>query len=316
MDCGEAILQTLAYFDIFEHPLTKEELHRALWKGGSVNLDSLMGWLNTCVEKGAIARKWGYYFFPGREEIVETRRRRTLIVERKMEIAKRAIQKMRWIPFVRAVFVCNTLGVQIAREEGDIDVFIVAEKGRIWIVRFCALVLFALLGMRAGRGHTQDKICLSFYVTRDALDMSALQLGEPDIYLVYWLQSLVPVYDPHHLYHEIQKVNQWMRQYVGEEVSYELLRRWRVDDTVVTKGVRRFREFILGGSFGDVIQEILKHIQMKRIDKNFGELIVAPDSRVVVNDHILKFHDNDRREYYRNEWINRTQIPMMTIDGP
>lgn len=301
----ESVLQTLAYFDIFDHPLTKEELHRALWKRGGVELESFMGELEACVAKGVIGHQWGYYFLPGREAIVETRRRRTLIVERKMKIAQHAIKKMRWIPFIRAVFVCNTLGVQIARKEGDIDICIISEKGRIWFVRFCALILFALLGMRAGRGHTQDKICLSFYVTRDALDMSALQLGEPDIYLVYWLNSLVPVYDPHHLYHEIQKVNQWTLQYVGEEPLYELLHRWRVDDAVFSKYVRRLFELILRGWFGDVFQKILKRMQTKRIDKNFGDLIASPDSRVVVNDHILKFHDNDRREYYRNEWVNR-----------
>lgn len=299
---NQSVIQTLAYFDIFDHPLTKEELHRALWKGGRVHFNSFIEELNECIEKGVVGQTWGYYFLPEREEIVETRRRRILIVERKMKIAKRAIQKMRWIPFIRAVFVCNTLGVQIAREESDVDIFVVAEKGRIWFVRFYALVLFALLGMRAGRGHTQDKICLSFFATRDALDMSALQLGEPDIYLVYWLSSLVPVYDPYHFYDEIQKANQWARNYVAHEASYELLRRWRVDDAVFSKFIRRLFELIFDSSFGDAFQKILKRIQMKRIDKNFGYLIAAPDSRVVVNDRILKFHENDRREQYRKEW--------------
>lgn len=301
---NQSVIQTLAYFDIFEHPLTREELYRSLWKNESgVSSMDFVNAIDELAHQKVVGQKWGYYFLPGREEIVETRRRRTLIVERKMEIARRAIQKMRWIPFIRAVFVCNTLGFQIAREEGDIDVFIVAEKGRIWFVRFCTLVLFALLGMRAGRGDARDKICLSFFATRDALDMSALQLGEPDIYLVYWLQSLVPVYDPHHLYQEIQKANQWTREYIAEEASYDLLKRWRVDDGAIQKCAGRLLELFFCGSFGDALQVILKRIQMKRIDKNFGALIDAPDSRVVVSDTLLKFHENDRREYYRGEWM-------------
>lgn len=301
---NQSVIQTLAYFDIFEHPLTREELYRSLWKDESgVSSADFVNTIDKLAHQKVVGQKWGYYFLPQREAIVETRRRRTLIVERKMKIAQRAIKKMRWIPFIRAVFVCNTLGIQIAREESDVDIFIVTEKGRIWFVRFCALVLFALLGMRAGYGRTRDKICLSFFATRDALDMSVLQLGEPDIYLVYWLSSLVPVYDPCHLYDEVQKANQWAREYIALAASYELLRRWRVDDTFFSTCMRRLCELIFGGSFGDVVQKLLKRIQLKRIDNNFGDLIAASDSRVVVNDHILKFHDNDRREQYRKEWM-------------
>ena len=44
-----------------------------------------------------------------------------------MKIANRAVEKIRWVPFLRAIFVCNTLAGPGLKEESDIDVFIITR---------------------------------------------------------------------------------------------------------------------------------------------------------------------------------------------
>ena len=41
------------------------------------------------------------------------------------------------------------------------------------------------------------------------------------------------------------------------------------------------------------------------MDKNVGSLQYKDDSRVIINDNMLKFHENDRRIYFKKRWIDR-----------
>ena len=40
------------------------------------------------------------------------------------------------VPFIKMVAVCNTLGYDNAAKDSDIDLFIIAKRGRLFIVRF------------------------------------------------------------------------------------------------------------------------------------------------------------------------------------
>lgn len=301
-----SIIKTLAYFDIFEHPLTKEELYRALWKGERVDFNDFVIALEASVDSGGTHEKWSYYFLPLHQKFVETRRRRTPIVEHKMAVARKGIRKLRWIPFVRTVFVCNTVAAGHPDPASDIDVFIVVRHGRLWLTRFLATVVLSLFGLRRHGKKITDRICLSFYVTDQALNLEPIALLPSDIYLVYWIAQLVPVYDPDHLYDEMQRVNQWARAYVAMPPSYDLLKRWRVDDTKISYALKGIFEKMWEGRYGDLLESQAKGFQAARM-KARENMRGGASSHVIINDTMMKFHENDRREQYREEWINRVR---------
>ena len=67
-------LETLCYFDIFDFPLTKEEIHRSLWRPPFwIPLVDLGSALEEYVSRGLIARRHGYYMLPEREATVAIR---------------------------------------------------------------------------------------------------------------------------------------------------------------------------------------------------------------------------------------------------
>ena len=68
-------------------------------------------------------------FLPGREVTVEKRRERLLISELKMKLACRAAKKIRAVPFVKAIFVCNSVGTEQAKAKGDIDFLLSPRPG-------------------------------------------------------------------------------------------------------------------------------------------------------------------------------------------
>ena len=47
------------------------------------------------------------------------------------------------VPFIKMVAVCNTLGYDNAAKDSDIDLFIIAKRGRLFIVRFYSSTVFA-----------------------------------------------------------------------------------------------------------------------------------------------------------------------------
>ncbi|HQL52948.1 MAG: hypothetical protein ACOXZY_03720 [Patescibacteria group bacterium] len=301
------ILQTLAYFDIFDHPLTQEELFRYLYVA-EVNLqlnytDFLLA-LNKLVETtDLLEQNQGFYFLSGRKNIIQTRQSRVKLVEEKMKIAVRGIKKISQVPFVKAVFVCNTLGYGIVEEDSDIDVFIVIKKGRLFITRALVTLYLSFLRMRRTKKKIKNKICLSFYIADDSLNLEKTAIKN-DIYLIYWLSTLVPVYDPQNFYQIIIKNNQWLNKYLLNELNnYVPNNLWKVAES--KKVIKNFFEKVWSGGYGEIIEKQAKEMQLAKMKMNLHSLQNEADTRVVISDEMLKFHENDRREEYRDKWLEK-----------
>lgn len=294
----QSISRTLAYFDVFGYPLTKEELWRYLLRMTD-NTDLRITYADFVLQLDGVLNKDGFYFLPGREENVETRQRAVKWFEEKMKIAKRAVKKIRWVPFLRAVFICNTMAGPGLKEESDIDIFIITRRGRIWLVRFLATFVLKFFRLRTFKNKTKDRVCLSFFVTDDNLNLSKIALDE-DVYLMYWLAQLIPVYDPDNLHVSVQRANQWVEKYLPNAfVPYELSERLRVDNGRISKFVKNLLEKIWGGKYGDLMEKQAGEAQKIRIKMNYAS------AGIIVSEQMLKFHENDRRSEYRQRWLKK-----------
>ncbi len=302
----KSIAETLAWFDIFDYPLTCEELHKNLWgidcAGGLDYIDFFL-LIDSLLSEELFEKKGGYYFLAGREDIIAKREEKVKFVEEKLKVAKRAAKKIRWIPFVRAMFVCNTVAGGYTTKGSDVDVFIVVRENRLWITRFLVTTVLGLFRLRR-RGHSViNKICLSFYIADNHLDLSDIRLEGDDIYLVYWINQLVPIYDPGGIRSEIYKENGWAKKYLPNGFGdYDLLGRYRVGDFVWSKRVKRFFEKMWGGGYGNFLNNQAKDIQKSRMKLNRKSVQNEDNTHVVITDEMLKFHENDRRGYYRGLW--------------
>lgn len=301
-----SIIKTLAYFDIFNTPLTKEEIFRWCWEEKITNYISFLKNLNDLTEKNIIGHKNGYYFLPNRENNIYSRQKTTPIVEKKMKIAMKATKKINWVPFIEAVFVCNTVAGAGVKKESDIDVFIVIKKGRLWIARLLTTITLSLFGLKRTKKNIIDKICLSFYATDDALDLSKIKIDGDDIYLVYWLDNLIPIYDPKHIQAKIKDENSWAKSFLpNSQVNYEALPRWTVKDTGIPKYIKLFFEKSWEKSLGDMVETQAKGIQKTKMKLNLMSAQSKENTDVVITDSMLKFHENDRRDEYKQTWHSK-----------
>jgi predicted nucleotidyltransferase len=300
-----SIIKTLAYFDLANYPLTKEELFSFLWQPPA---GSYSDFLNTI---GGLNSKFGYYFLPGREEVVEIRRRKLLISEEKLKIARRAAKIIRSVPYLRAVFVCNTAGSGQANEDSDIDFFIITEKNRIWITRLFVTFLLTLFGLRRVGKKVKNKICLSFYVTTSSLDLAKWRIADDDIHFAYWLNQMLPIFDPDNYYTKFLGANSWTKNYLPnldpKQTSSYLL---SIPESKFSKIWKKAWEKMWEGGYGDAINNQAKQIQLSKMKFSGKEIDRGQDKGVVISDEVLKFHEKDTRISYRNDWQQKIQYAV------
>lgn len=294
------IKNTLAYFDQFSHPLTATELWNFLWQPTKEPVCTWFEFITT-LEQGVSDKLLGclngFYFLLGQESHVASRQRARLLVERKLDIARRAASVLGAVPGVEAIIVCNTVAAGWPSVQSDIDLLVVVKPGRLWLTRFLFTVTTICLTKRRHNHSIADHLCLSFFITRDHLNISSIRSGEPDIYLIYWIQQLVLLTGDSRILTEIRQANQWVRQYTPnynqEGYGHQPMVTIHPIMVLVKKIIER-------GSFL-FFENIARFFQKKRIDSQTH----APVPAVVISDTMLKFHEQDRRDHYQKVWHSK-----------
>ncbi|MEK7673351.1 MAG: hypothetical protein AAB373_05720 [Patescibacteria group bacterium] len=201
---------------------------------------------------------------------------------------------LRFVPFLRMVAVCNNLAFGRVNKHSDIDLFIVARAGRLFMVRTFVTCILHVLGVRRHGKKVAGRFCLSFFVDDSRLNLERIALNQ-DVYLAYWIKSLQPILDDG-VSREFFAKNGWIERYLSDE---RLLARFH--STLKFGKAQGFFERILDGGFGNFIEKILKKWQLKRAGKKL--LLAGEKSSLIVDEHILKFHNLDRRKLFRNYWF-------------
>ena len=161
----QAILKTLAYFDIFDYPLTLVEIWKWLYveNNRSASLSEVRQSLAQLA--GRVETKNGFWFLPGRSGIIQTRLERYSIAEEKFKKLLKVVKVLRRIPFIKMIAVCNRLAYSNTDEKGDIDLFIITEKNRLWLTRLLAVGWLKLNKQRPMPGNKKDAIDTNFFLS-------------------------------------------------------------------------------------------------------------------------------------------------------
>ena len=197
MSLENAILKTLAYSDIFEYPLTAEELHRFLVVSAE-RYD-----VEQCATKMKnIFLKDGYYYLTGRSEIVEFRKNREAA---SLKVFKRAMfygRILGGLPFVRMVALTGSLAMLNLSKNPDMDYMLVAKTGRLWTARAFAIVLGKIARLFG------DTICPNLIVSEFALEWPL-----HDLYSAHELCQMIPIAGTD-FYQRLFAANSWVKLFL------------------------------------------------------------------------------------------------------
>ena len=138
-------------------------------------------------------------------------------VGRKVEIARYDIKYLKALGLLRFVGVSGSVAAGFAKEEDDIDVFVVVKNYTSWIYRGI-ITLKNLFHHRIRRIHNgnvvKDKFCVN--LIREERDL----IFDDDIFNFHELMYLIPIYNEKYL-NFIYSQNDWLRSKYG--VKGELL---------------------------------------------------------------------------------------------
>lgn len=285
----KSIFSTLAFFDMFDYPLTVIEIHKFLFNPpkeiGVMEINQI---INEEL-KNKIEKKDGFYFLKNRQKNIETKQVRYKESFSKYKKAKKTALIFSKIPFVELIAIGNYIPVNNSKASSDIDFFIITKKNRIWITRFICIIISQIFGWRPTEKNHKDKICLTFFTSEDNLNFEHLLLDENDIYFIYWLANLYPIYNNNKTFEKFMESNAWIKKYLPnfEAIIPSQKRRLKKEMKCIFMKILNF----------NWCNKITKKIQLKMLPKNLKEM-TNKDTRVIVNDKMLKFHVNDRREEY------------------
>lgn len=183
---------------------------------------------------------------------------------------------LRFLPGVRAVAVVNTVAFDTATAASDIDLLVVAQKGRIWTARVFTTIFLQILGLRRHGKKIAGRFCLSFFVDEDNLDFSRFKLPF-DPFLAFWCASLRPLFG-RTVFAEFARLNAtWVKKEVAVSLRFAT------------------EKIAPDGRFGApaFLENFLRQLFLKRTQKKAAQL--KNPAGTIVAAGILKFHDHDRR---------------------
>ncbi len=206
------IVRTLLYYEIFEHPLTAEELYY-LSPRNSITRGDVMVILERLSQSGTVRSRDGFYW-PGHNasSLADVRLKRSRLARRRLVIARVAAGLIKHFPFVRAIFISGDLSKGVANPKSDIDYVVVTEPGRLWICR-SILVAFKKLFLL----NSKKYFCLNYY-----LDADHLSLDEHNYYTATEVAHLKPLFNTP-LYLRYMNANGWIKRYFP---NYRIFALW------------------------------------------------------------------------------------------
>jgi len=220
----QAIIKTLAYADIFDYPLKKEEIWLFLI-GKKTSKDELAKELERLTSVGQIGQKIGYYFLPKREKIVQIRKRRQIYSFEKAKIAQKVARIIIFLPGVKLVGLTGALAMTNNDKDDDIDFLIITSAGFLWTTRLLTVLITTLLGKRRTPRTrvVTDKICLNLFVDEDHL-----QFGPPDLYLAHEVLQMKPIYEKDHTYQKYLAANHWTEKFLPNWTKQVLSAKYQI----------------------------------------------------------------------------------------
>ena len=226
MTLSHAILATLAYHDIFNYPLTKEEITRFLI-GEKSTLAQVYKEIEKLVRQGKIGEDQGFFFLKNQGSIVKTRKEREKSSKYKLNRAKFYSKLLTLIPTVQFIGITGALAMNNSHQNDDIDLMTICSKGTLWTTRFFAnVVLFPFKRkpqpnrlithsprFASEAGHyaliTNNKACLNMFI-----DEADLAISPQNLYMAHEICQMKPIWESDKTYSRFIRTNKWIRKYL------------------------------------------------------------------------------------------------------
>lgn len=282
---SQNLLKTLAYYDIFSYPLTKDEIFYNTYTNGDTK-ESTFDEIDNLTKNGLIHFNNGFYSICNNQYYSEKRvkgNRRALGRIKSAKFYSKLISKF---PFVRAVLISGSLSKGYMDEDADIDYFVVTKSNRLWISRFLLMLFKKTILL-----NSKKNFCINYYITTDNLEIE-----NKNIYSAIELASLLPMYNSD-IYHQLLSANQWIKKYVPNYPKRDIknIKKFKLSLT------QRIIEPLFRNNFGNRIDDYLMHLFYNFDKKKYSDFDEKTfNSSFIIRKNISTHHP----ESFQNKVLN------------
>ncbi|MBJ7427993.1 MAG: nucleotidyltransferase domain-containing protein [Bacteroidia bacterium] len=249
------IIKTLLYFDIFNYPITMDEIinFMPMAKGDEQIFKNN---LNELVLENYIFQMGDFYCLKNGKELVEKRLVGNNHAQLNLQKAYKNSELIGAFPYVVGVCISGSLSKGYMDESGDIDYFIITKPERLWIAR-TLLILYKKIFLFNSRKH----FCVNYFI-----DTNNLEIPDKNIFTATEVLTLIPTYN-HQLFHQFVKNNTWAYDYLPNK---ELTERPASDYQL--NPFKKFTERILNHKIGDYLDNFFMKITIQKWKSKFKHL--------------------------------------------
>jgi hypothetical protein len=237
---GQALLGALAYFDIFDYPLSENEINNFVQ---CTDPDAAFSsTLKQMVSDGVVFRFDQFYSLVNDKQRCDRRIRGNIRAAKLLPKASNVGAFLYKFPYVRGVGISGSLSKNYADKKTDFDFFIITKANRLWIAR-TMLHLFKKLTFLFGRQH---HYCMNYFI-----DEKSFAIGDENIYTATEVITLLPVAGSESMtsfFRSNDWVTQWFPLYKTQQVV-------KISDT--GSWLKRFIEWLFRGRLGDKTDDFL-----------------------------------------------------------
>lgn len=203
-------------------------------------------------------------------------------VQEKVRIAKSNIRYFLIFNWVKFVGISGSVAAGFAKEDDDIDLFIVVKNGTAWIYRG-VLMLRNIFGKRIrikkdGK-NVKDKFCINFICEERGLTLDS------DMFNFHELMYLIPAYNEGYINY-IYSQNPWLRD------EYQVKKEFLITKENNPKFVSIFVRFLnaLSFAFQLLFMIISRHSpEIKRLKENYKKGRIEFFSSKYKNKRLMKY---------------------------
>jgi predicted nucleotidyltransferase/DNA-binding HxlR family transcriptional regulator len=231
----EHLIKTINYFNFFDYPPTFEEIY--LFFPKRISQKELKKILQKAEEKKLVKKiifdqknpirytvgEYGIEIKNSKLKIQNYINKRRLIdsYRKKQVIALKKLRQWRFrvylkllslLPQIKLIGLSGSLAMQNAKEDDDIDLFIITAKNRLWTARLVAVFLAIVLGLKRPRGvkKAPNRVCLNLFF--DLADL-AIPKQKRSEFVAHEVLQMKPLVDKDNTYIRFLQANRWVYRF-------------------------------------------------------------------------------------------------------
>ena len=246
--CKNDVLKTLLYFDVFNYPLTIDEIASF----SQFSLDEIKQSLNELTKDKFIFFKTNFYSILDDNELIERRVKGNEQAAKINNKAKKVSRLISQFPYVRGVFISGSLSKGYFAHDDDIDFFIITKPNRLWFAR-TTLIAYKKVFLL----NSKKYFCVNYFMSDDALEIAQKNRFTATEFVTLMAMNGKGVYN------KILNHNNWILD------IFPNFNQDKGGDIIKPKLTKRFLEFIFNGFIGDFLEKKFMEITQKHQQKKF-----------------------------------------------